>query len=443
MLSRLVLTRPRLLPDIAKETVVLGAGYFLTIVLALVGNRVLTEIVSPHMLGTVALAQTTGMLLAVWPMGILLYLARYYSVYKQQNQLPVLFSFFTRDAKNWSYIVMAAGVVCLLLGCFGICRSWIFLFAIAVFGAVPGGWYSIFSAGHNAARRRTTVAMDQVLFTGLRPLVAALFAFVWLKPESILFAYLVLSLVVFIVIRHQFCRHEAYDWYIDQPQQPMPLELKEYRNHMLLFQAVIMLQPLCERWILDFVLLRETVGIYVVALGIAVIANQAIGSLVSMVSYPIIFEEFGDNTDLGRLRKGVRLISCLFLVVAVGFLMLNAALYWKSDLIVALLLGSQYHCVKDFLWKLFLSQSLFQITIVVFLLAGQALRKTAGYVRLRYISVAVYLVVGTLWTCSVGIQGMANASLLANGINFALAACLTVYLMTQRVKSLQLAKNDL
>ncbi len=425
-------------PRLSKEVSIVAIGYACTIILALVGNRIFTEIVPPVILGTVALAQTIGMFFTIWSTGILLYVARFYSIYKSKNDLKSLFILFTQDAKRWSIVVLAVSIIFVLLGIAGFFKQWAFLFALVLLTAIPGSWYSILSAALNAARKRIPVAINQILFNGFRPFVGAAFALLLLKPESILFSYMVLSVLVFIFIKKYFSQYESSAYAsVGSSSQVMPRELKDYRNHMIWLQSIILLQPICERWILNYFLLRQDVGIYVAGYSLSSMATQTIGAFFSMLICPIIFGRFIDNVNPALWERGIKAIILFCIFIAFGFAAINLVFYWQSNLIVGLMFGQKYYALKSFMWKMLLGQSMSQMAIVVFLLTGQALRETDKYILIKYISTIAYLGIGAIWTHKIGIQGMVNASLLGNIINFIFAGWFTFYLITNKRRNME------
>ena len=170
-------------------------------------------------------------------------------------------------------------------------------------------------------------------------------------------------------------------------------------------------------------------------------ATQAVGAFINMVAYPIIFEKFVDNIKADQFKKGIKSIVLLFFVVTVALASLNYVFYWKSGFIISLIFAAKYYAVAEFMWKLFLGQSLIQIVMVVFLLTGQALRETSGYTIIRFLSTAVHLALGIVWTREIGIYGMANASLVGSLLNFAFAGCLTFYLVMKKLNHIK-AKDE-
>lgn len=380
-------------------------GYPLMMGSIFIGNRFMTEVIPPHTMGMLGLAQTAGIIAGIWPSGLAYTLGRYFILFKSRNKLGEFVAYINRCLMKWSVAIVAIAIVACLFDLFGITHHWGLLIALGLLSSIPGATYSLLSTCHNTERRRFLVSIHMFLFSGLRPFVAGLMGLVLLRTETILIGYFVWSFLVTYSLWYFFNKKHNHELkasellHIDEKS-----ELNKYTRSMYSFQVVNNLQPFLERWVLG-IFSPVYVGLYMMVYGLSSLATQIVSSTINMFLYPILFpkaDKINSKDDFYSLLK--LYILNIFLLIVLFALMLLFCMYFK-DFLINCLFSSKYQEVKDYFMIILLSQILLQISIVGFSSIGQALKNMKVFVVIRFLSIVIYIPLGFLLTKTNGLLG--------------------------------------
>jgi len=368
-------------------------GQAIAVVGALVGVRVLTELLPPEVYGELALAMTGATLLNQVVFGpISNGASRFYAVAQEAGDIPTYFLAVKRlvlVATGW---VMAGAIsVAAFLFLTGyVC--WLGLLLAALGFALLSGYNGILDAVQNAARQRLVVAWHQGLAAWGRFLVAAgMIALLGASSTVAMIGFAMALLLVlcsqgwFLAHSTQKARCQTGSWQSTVTSALSHPRLSRYSRafHALTRQScsvaelgrrctrwrgrivscswpfaawgwLTWLQLVSDRWALGLFATTEQVGQYAVLYQLGYYPMMLASGIVLQLTGPVLFQMAGAAQDPVRLQASNRFSRSLALWTAVTTIGLSGLLAVSHRQIFALLVNEQYRGTSGLLpWMVF------------------------------------------------------------------------------------------
>lgn len=342
-------------------------GQIVAVLGAMVGIRLITELVTPETYGEVALALTAGTLLNQVVFGPLGNAAgRFYSIAREAQDfinywfgLKRLVLFATR------WIILGAVLLILVLVPVGALR-WLYLVLAATILALLSGYNSILNGVQNAARQRTVVAWHQGLNSWGRFLAAAGLIIIMSNPRStiVMIGYCLASGLV-LISQLLFLKHKlTLNW--SMPSQisndnHWPKELWAYAWPFTAWGWLTWVQQASDRWALQLFTSTNVVGQYAVLYQIGYYPIMFLSGVISQLLGPIFFEKsgaaLGTQRHLATISSIYRITFYLGVLSGIAWFLLS--IFHKE--VFSLLTASSYHRVSPLLPWMALSAGIFSM----------------------------------------------------------------------------------
>jgi len=345
---------------IGKEAFWVTLGQLLMILGALVGIRILTEILDPSQYGELALGNTVALFLTyVFFSPITSGAARFYPLAGERGELP---SFFHTSRWLFSRSLGALAVVAVpffLIVFFWAGGKWAFLCLVAVM-------YGIMMAGNNTllglyivSRKHRESALLQGMEIWCRFFLAAALVFLVGATGTVaLFGYLLSALVVLFVLALLFPRvlykkkqplfmvpsEQSYDW---------KKEMTSYSLPFAVWGVFTWLQFSSDKWVLCKLATTEEVGLYAALYQLGFYPIFIATKIFLQLSMPVLFGIAGDTTDKVRMVR-LRGVSFEFLSLVIFMAVICFIVsYFINDFVFSVFVSEAYREVSYLLpWML-------------------------------------------------------------------------------------------
>lgn len=346
---------------LAKEGGWIIVGQVAAILGALVGVRLLTELLDPTEYGELILGMTVGTLInqiVLGPLGN--GVNRFYAPAQEKGDLGGYLNAVRRLVLNATGII----VFITLFAIGGLLVSgrteWIAIVVMAIIFATLSGYNAILSGIQNAARQRAVVALHQGMEYWMRFLVAA-GLLIWLGATSTV-AMLGYAIAVMLVL----CSQYIFFRKIKPKNITGPNIEGKWQEQMLKYSwpfaswgIFYWAQSASDRWALELFTTTQEVGLYAVLLQLGYQpVSMATGMAMQLMS-PIIYQQAGDATDSrrnGNVNKLIWRLAWLSLCVT-GAAFLIAFLFHNQ--IFLIFVGKKYGSISYLLPWVVLAGGLF------------------------------------------------------------------------------------
>lgn len=288
---------------LSKEGFWIVFGQAIAVLGALVGVRVLTELLDPTAYGELALGLTIATLVNQTILGPLNQgTTRFYSPAVERGDVHGYFS------AVWWLVAFATGAVVLMI-LFAIIvlqlskhAQWIAIAVTALIFAILSGYNSIFSGIQNAARQRSVVALHQGINSWIKFLVAAgLMVILGASSTNAMIGY-ALATVIVLASQVYFFRK-----LLPGPGDEITTK-KEWRQKIWNFSWPIStfglftwMNVISDRWALELFSSTYEVGQYAALYQIGYYPVSLASGLVMQFLSPILYQRAGPATDLQRV----------------------------------------------------------------------------------------------------------------------------------------------
>jgi O-antigen/teichoic acid export membrane protein len=399
-------------------------GQAIAVVGALVGVRVLTELLPPEVYGELALAMTGATLLNQVVFGpISNGASRFYAVAQEAGDIPTYFLAVKRlvlVATGW---VMAGAIsVAAFLFLTGyVC--WLGLLLAALGFALLSGYNGILDAVQNAARKRTIVAWHQGLAAWGRFLVAAgVIVLLGASSTAAMVGYAIAAMVVLA----------SQSWFLIR-------SVRVFRGQLLwegstsaswLSQMVAYGWPFAagavfnwlyyasRSWALALFSTTTSVGQFQALTQVAYTPVSMAGQTLLSFLIPILFARAGDGRDRTRVRKTLRLVTWVAAAV-VGLTMAAAvASFFLHKAVFQVMVAAEYHSASLYMPYMVMSAGLLQASIILssILMVAKLTRALLASDMVGNCSIAVLNLFSSKWW---GIDGLIGAALVGSFLHLA------------------------
>ena len=284
-------------------------GQAMAVLGALVGVRLMTELLDPAAYGELALGMTVATLVNQTVLGPLSNgITRFYAPAMEQG-----------DIGGYLYAVRrltfsATGIIILMIllmvtGLLIVGRTeWIGIAIAALIFAILSGYNSILSGIQNAARQRTIVALHQGMESWARFLVAAGLMVLLGATSTLAMVGYVVAIIMVLASQYVFFRKIiSKSINGDIKERGWQNDISNYSLPFATWGIFVWAQQASDRWALGIFATTHEVGLYAVLyqLGSYPIA-MAIGLAMQFLA-PIIYQRCGDASDSGRIASARRL----------------------------------------------------------------------------------------------------------------------------------------
>jgi O-antigen/teichoic acid export membrane protein len=402
---------------LAKEAVWVMVGQVLAVAGAVVGVRVLTELLPPEAYGELALGMTAATLLNQVVFGPLSNGAsRFYAVAQEEAATPAYLGALTRKtlaATGW-ILALALPVITLLLAA-GYGR-WLGLVLVALAFGLLSGYNGILDAIQNAARQRSVVAWHQGLASWGRFLVAAGLIVLLGSSSTVALVGFATALTLALVSQGWFSLRLMKASPRDFPIGKATME--GWRDQVFAYSWpfaawgwLTWAQQASDRWALGFLRTTDEVGQYAVLYQLGYYPMMLASGMVLQLVGPVLFQRAGTGRDLDRLRASNDSIRSLAFWTGIVTLVLFGLLFLIHRPIFSLMVAEPYRGISGLLPWMVLAGGTFA--------AGQVLSleymtsvNTRSLVTPKIVTAILGVVLNLIGAALYGVVGVVVASAL-------------------------------
>ncbi len=279
----------------------IGFGQALAILAALIGIRVLTELLTPTAYGELALGMTIATLVSQTVLGPLGNgVARFYAPAVERNDVAGYLRAVVRMALWGAGLVFGLALIAFVGLQIAGRDDWIAIMLTAALLAILSDCNSILNSIQNAARNRAIVALHQGIESWFRILVAA-GLILWLgATSSITMVGYAIAVMLVLVSQYVFFRKTIY-------REGAPVAGENWSQRMWTFSwpfaswgIFTWAQTASDRWALNFFGTTHEVGLYAVLFQLGYYPISLLTGMSLQFLTPIFYQRAGAANDSGR-----------------------------------------------------------------------------------------------------------------------------------------------
>ena len=322
---------------------------------AVVGVRLLTELLNQTIYGQLGLGMTVATL--IWQLvlgpisnGATRFYAPACEVKALHRHISVVKELLCKATAG---IMIASILLCLGLLLAGESR-WIALAVAAICFAVLSGYNSVLSGMQNAARQRAIVALHQGLASWGRFLMAAAMVW-WLGPSSAV-AMLGYALAIVLVLSSQWWfflralrRENAPSVATDVPDEQWRSQIVAYAWPFATWSLLGWAALAADRWSLQMFTSSYEVGLYAVLFQLGFYPITMLTAMGTQLLAPIYFQRVGDASDPARVLKVYALGRRITMLAVLCTLLMAVVCLIFHEPIFSLLVAKEYASVSNLL----------------------------------------------------------------------------------------------
>jgi len=427
---------------LAKELFWIGLGQALAVLGAIMGVRLLTQVLNPTQYGELALGLTvvglvTQLAFGPFQQGVL----RFFGPAQEANELHAyLVSVRVLFIRASVFIVGIAGVVLFGLWVSGHVK-WIALVATALVLALISGYERVLDSMQSAARQRAVTAWHQALAQWLRFLVAFGLMVWWGASSSIAMLGYLMATIAVLISQFMFFRYSFGTLILSQSYEQIEVKkwaerLKDYAWPFMTWGLFAWVQQSSDRWALQTFSHLQDVGYYAVLYQLGYMPIILVTGIITQFLQPILFARAGAGTDTVRVKRARQLnhqVIIAFIALTVLGTSVAAALHAH---IFALLVGPEYRGVSQFMPWMVLSGGLFASSEVMALLFMSGVN-TKILITPKIVTAVSGILLNTAGAFWLGLRGVVFAS-----IGFSSVSLIGMFVLSLHSKRVELRQGE-
>jgi O-antigen/teichoic acid export membrane protein len=331
---------------------------------AVVGVRLLTELLDPSAYGQLALGMTAATLVQQTILGPLSNGAvRLYAPSREAHALSLHLAAVKRLVLQATAAIIGVAVI----ACLGLLlagrRQWIPLTAAAVCFALLSGYNSVLNGMQNAARQRTVVAFHQGFASWARFLLAAaLIGCLGAASSVAMLGYALAILAVLVSQRWFFLKTVRSEC---EPLPATEASIGQYRRQIVAYAWPFATWGLlgwaglaADRWAIQVFASSHEVGLYAALFQLGYYPIFILQSMGTQLLAPIYFERAGDASDPARMLRVFTLGRRIMRLAILGTLVFAAACLFLHRGVFALFVAPEYAAMSKLLPAMVLAAGL-------------------------------------------------------------------------------------
>ncbi|NIA06547.1 MAG: hypothetical protein GWP14_02740 [Actinobacteria bacterium] len=411
---------------------------------ALIGMRLLTQLLDTSTYGTVALFITLVMMSGLVYSGPLSsWMQRNLAPYRERKDLDGYFGLLGWINRCFLWLVLLCVVILMIVGT-ATDRWWIWPTILTVGIAYLFGANRQMMAMQSAARRRATTAVHQIAMAWLYPLLAcAIVLIAGATATNTLSGFLLALVIIFasqLFFLGKICPKAGLKFAgITALKRPPAEQLKSVvwlGGPIAIWGVTGWLQLYADRWVVGYYLDLSSIGILAVSVMLASKPILSLSEVVSNLFYPIIVERAGEANSALRIQRALRVFKLEMLTFTVlASLWMGLAFvfrYW----IVGLALASKFQdAVKYF--PLLMLGWFFLALVMQLHQMGTLFNATRRFLVPTMSCSVMALLLAIVGTSRWGLVGTTGAFVLASGLTFLVIALTAGKLVRSKKAALQ------
>ena len=416
-----------------KELFFVVLGQALAAVGALVGVRLLTEVLAPTLYGQLALAMTLFTLIQQLLVGPFAgAFTRFYTVAFENNEVPSYLQSIFWLMGRFGLLVLILGAAAVIFMEVSGQGDLVLLTVTTILFTLIAGTNIFLDGIQTAARHRIVVAWHQSISIWLRFLGAVLLISLLSASSQVAMAGYAISALFVLASQAYFFKFSIskdinYQTLAMRPVRGIWVDkINIYASPSIIWGIFTWAQMTSDRWALQAFTSTQVVGYYSALYQIGYYPIILLSTVLSQFISPILFHQVGEATDLVRWEKAKRLVGWLVLASSAGTMSIFGITLLLHKPIFGLLVGDEYRIVSSYLPWLTLSAGLFTIGQMKSLLIMTTLNPKQLLLPKILTAVAGVLLnfLGAMWF---GLPGIVFASIIFSASYLAWVSILTTH----------------
>jgi O-antigen/teichoic acid export membrane protein len=403
---------------LSKESLWIISGQVFAIIGAMVGVRVLTELLNPEAYGQLAL----GMTLAIFatqggfgPLGA--GATRFFSAAKESGELTIYLSAMKRFLKLITIIIFGLTTAIVLSALNTGLGLWVNLILASMFFACLSGYNNIANGIQNAARQRPVVALHSGLAPWLRlGFAIALIYLFGATSSSVMWGYVIATIIV-LFSQYVFFRKIFKDSTIENAIESNEInkawqeKILNYSWPFVTWGTVAALHSASDKWSLALFSSQTDAGFFLVLYQIGFYPIAIFSEMLVTFISPIIFQRAGygkSSKDLvNALSLNIRVTSLIFIVSLLLFFLM----WFGHEMVFSLLAADEYADISYLLPWMGLSAGLIS-TAQVLSISRMSSLQTKSLIAPKVITPVIGIFFNLIGAFLYGLEGVVFAHLL-------------------------------
>ncbi|MBL1457970.1 MAG: oligosaccharide flippase family protein [Methylophaga sp.] len=404
---------------LSKESLWIISGQFLAIIGAMVGVRVLTELLNPEAYGQLALGMTLAIFATQGGFGPLSAGAtRFFSAAKESDELKIYLDAVKRYLKFITIFILALTTAIVLTALSAGLGFWSNLILASMVYACVNGYNNIANGIQNAARQRSVVALHSGIGPWLRLFFAV--ALIYLFGESsssVMWGYVIATIIV-LFSQYVFFRKIFKDVAIESPVESNEInkawqeKILNYSWPFVTWGTVAALHSASDKWSLALFSSQSDAGFFLVLYQIGFYPIAIFSEMLVAFVTPIIFQRAGHGGASSKglaqaIKLNIRVSGLIFIVSILIFIFM-----WLShEVAFSFLAADEYRPISFLLPWMGLSAGLIS-TAQVLSISRMSSLQTKSLIIPKVISPVIGIFLNLAGAYFYGLEGVVFAHLL-------------------------------
>lgn len=408
---------------LTKESFWIVVGQLAAVLGALVGIRVLTELMSPEIYGQLALGTTLALMTGQAFMGPLTAGAsRFFASASEVGELKPYILGISRLLWIITIATLLLSIVIMASVFASDYKTWIPLIIVAVVFALLTGYNNIANGIQNAARQRIVVALHSGLAPWVRILIAISLIYIFGASSTIVISGYVLATAIILISQYVFFKavlHTAKHQLgaTNNTSNVWQTRIFNYSWPFATWGIFAAVYLASDRWALATFNSQIEVGFFAVLyqLGyfpVAIFTEM----LVSLIS-PMLFQRAGDGSSAHRVNNAIKLNVKMVCIVLLATMFISTVAGLAHKLIFSIFVAKQYEMISYLLPWVILSAGLVSAGHV-FSLSHMSSLETKGLIIPKVVTAIIGIILNILGAYFYGLKGVVFAQLLFSVIYF-------------------------